>query len=228
MQGAEQGTVVVAEMQTAGKGRRGRVWDSPAGDNIYMSMLLRPQLEPDKAPMLTLVMAYSVAKVMLGCGYQNVQIKWPNDLILSGKKVCGILTEMYIKDAGIDYVVIGVGVNVNTEEFSEELADKATSLYLETGRRQEKDSLIEQIVVTFEEMYEQFLREKDVSFIRESYNELLVNRGNEVKVLEDENAYVAAALGINSKGELLVRDADGKERAIFSGEVSVRGVYGYV
>ena len=94
-QGAAHGTVVVATRQTAGKGRRGREWES-SGDNIYMSMLLKPDFETEKAPMLTLVMAYSVAKVLGANGFSDIQIKWPNDLILSGKKVCGILTEMHL------------------------------------------------------------------------------------------------------------------------------------
>ena len=91
-EGAAHGTIVVADTQTAGKGRRGRQWESPAGENIYMSILLRPNCVSNKAPMLTLVMAYSVAQVLRECGFDDVQIKWPNDLVLSGKKVCGILT----------------------------------------------------------------------------------------------------------------------------------------
>ena len=227
-EGAEHGTVVSAGRQTAGKGRRGRAWDSSNADNVYMSILLRPKFETARAPMLTLVMAYSVAKVLRMRGFADTQIKWPNDLVLSGKKVCGILTEMHLKGTAIGYVVIGVGVNVNTPSFSEELVDKATSLYLECGKLQDKESLIVDIVDTFMGEYERFVERGDLTFLQEEYNSMLVNRGNEVRVLEPENEYTAYALGINQTGELVVRLADGTERNVFAGEVSVRGVYGYV
>lgn len=226
--GAAHGTVVVAEEQTAGKGRRGRQWESPPGGNIYMSVLLRPEIEANKAPMLTLVMAYSVAVVLQNHGYEDVQIKWPNDLILSGKKVCGILTEMHLQGTEIDYVTVGVGINANTKRFSAELQDKATSLFLESGRTEKCDLLIENILRRFEEEYSQFLKKKNLSFLQESYNQLLANREREVQVLEPGNAYTAYALGINQNGELVVRTQEGVQQAVFAGEVSVRGVYGYI
>lgn len=228
VQGAEHGTVVVADLQTAGKGRRGRVWESPAEDNIYMSILLRPDFETAKAPMLTLIMAYSVAKVLQKKGFADIQIKWPNDLVLSGKKVCGILTEMHLQGAAIDHVVVGVGVNVNTSDFSPELVDKATSLYLECGKHLEKESIIVDIADTFMKEYEQFAKVGNLEFLQEEYNSMLINREKEVRVLEPENEYTAYALGINKTGELMVRLTDGTEKNVFAGEVSVRGVYGYI
>lgn len=228
MQGAEHGTVVVAESQTAGKGRKGRSWESPARENIYMSILLRPDCVPNKAPMLTLVMAYSVAQVIQELGFSEVQIKWPNDLVLSGKKVCGILTEMQLMGSEIDYVVVGVGINVNTRNFSAGLGDKATSLFLESGSKFERETIVENIVDNFEHAYRQFCNAQDLSFLQETYNSMLVNAGKEVRVLEPGNEYTAYAQGINSKGELMVRMPNGEEKAIYAGEVSVRGVYGYV
>ena len=227
MQGAEHGTVVVAELQTAGRGRKGRSWESPAGENIYMSVLLRPDFVPDKAPMLTLVMAYSVAWVIQELGFPEVQIKWPNDLVLSGKKICGILTEMQLKGPEIDYVVVGVGINVNTPKFPSELEDKATSLFLESGRKFERESIAENIVDKFERAYRQFGDVQDLSFLQEAYNSMLVNVGKEVRVLEPGNEYTAYAKGVNSRGELIVRTPDGEEKEIYAGEVSVRGIYGY-
>ena len=227
-EGAPHGTVVVAKSQTAGKGRRGRTWESSGDENVYMSFLLRPQIDPQKAPMLTIVMAYSVAKAIEKQGYVDLQIKWPNDLILSGKKVCGILTEMHLAQTTIDYVVIGVGVNVNTTAFSEELCGKATSLYLESNRKTECKLLIEDIVELFEENYHRFTKAGDLSFLREEYNAMLVNRGRTVKVLEPSSEYTAHALGMNEFGELIVRKEDGSEQVVFAGEVSVRGIYGYV
>lgn len=227
-EGAEHGIVVVADMQTAGKGRRGRSWESPAGTNVYMSILLRPKVKPSKAPMLTLVMAYSVAKALQNQGYMDVQIKWPNDLVLSNKKICGILTEMSLEGQQIDYVVIGVGINVNTTSFPEELIDKATSLYLEKGEEIDRRKLVCEIVKIFEKEYEQFVENENLSFLQEEYNNILVNRDREVRVLEPGKEYTAHALGINKTGELLVKKADGSQEAVFAGEVSVRGLYGYV
>lgn len=227
-EGAQHGTVVVADMQTAGKGRRGRNWESPAGTNVYMSILLRPKMEPSKAPMLTLVMAYSVAKVLQQQGHQDIRIKWPNDLVLSNKKVCGILTEMNLKGQQIEYVVIGIGINANTTDFPKELSDSATSLYLESGKEIERKQLVCEIVKAFKKEYDRFLEKEELSFIQEEYNNILINCKKEVRVLEPGNEYAAYALGINKTGELLVRKEDGSEEAIFAGEVSVRGLYGYV
>lgn len=227
-EGVAHGTVVVADAQTSGKGRRGRGWESPAGENIYMSILLRPDCVPDRAPMLTLVMAYSVAQVLKEFGFSDVQIKWPNDLVLSGKKICGILTEMQLKDSEIDYVVVGVGINVNTSKFPEELKDTATSLYLESGRFFDRKNMVESVASYFEQAYGQFLETQNLSFLKEEYNNMLVNIDKEVRVLEPGNEYTAYAQGINSEGELLVRTIDGQEKRIYAGEVSVRGIYGYV
>ncbi|MEE0884954.1 MAG: biotin--[acetyl-CoA-carboxylase] ligase [Faecalimonas sp.] len=228
LEGADHGTVVVAGCQTAGKGRRGRLWESPAEDNIYTSILLRPDFATEKAPMITLVMAYSVAKVLQENGFADVQIKWPNDLVLSGKKVCGILTELYLHGTAIDYIVVGVGVNVNTSVFSEELVDKATSLFLECGKLLDKEQLIVDIVDTFMEMYDRFAEVGNLEFLQEAYNAILVNKDKVVRILEPENEYTAYAHGINGTGELVVQLEDGTEKNVYAGEVSVRGLYGYI
>lgn len=227
-EGAQEGIVVFSDYQTAGKGRRGRSWESPAGINLYFSILLRPEISPEKAPMLTLVMAYSAAKAIETCEGLKPQIKWPNDLILSKKKICGILTEMTMAGCEIDSVVVGVGINVNITEFPEEIREKATSLYLEKGKWIEREKLLSQILEEFQRQYEYFLKIQDLSFLQEEYNQILVNRGRKVLVLEPGHEYQAEALGINKSGELLVRKADGSQEAVFAGEVSVRGIYGYV
>ena len=167
LKGAEEGLVVTAKKQTAGKGRRGRSWESPADENLYFSILLRPKLAPEKAPMLTLLMAYSVAKALQKINI-NIEIKWPNDLVLSKKKICGILTEMELAGNEISHVVIGVGINVNTKGFSKELKEKATSLYLESGKIQEMEELQKDIMETFWADYEQFVTDGDLSFLKES------------------------------------------------------------
>lgn len=227
-EGAPHGTLVVSDRQTAGRGRRGRAWESPAGANIYMSLLLRPEMTPAQAPMLTLVMARSVAEAIREMYGADALIKWPNDIVLKGKKVCGILTEMSAEMAWISYVVIGVGVNVNTGEFPGELARTATSLCLESGRQESRSRLIAEILKRFERDYERFSQGGNLSFMQDDYNRLLVNRDRDVRVLEPGREYEGRALGISETGELLVLREDGRREEVRSGEVSVRGIYGYV
>ena len=147
---------------------------------------------------------------------------------LTGKKLCGILTEMSAEIDYINYVVIGIGVNVNQELFSQEIKERATSLCLELGHKVQRSQLIAAIMESFEKCYDKFMETEDLSGLMEEYNSLLVNRGREVKVLEPGHEYEAFAMGINETGELIVKTADGQEKNIFAGEVSVRGVYGYV
>lgn len=227
-EGAPHGTLITAGQQSAGRGRRGRGWESPAGSSVYMSILLRPEIPPVKAPMLTLVMALSVVRSLKECTGLNVQIKWPNDIILNGKKLVGILTEMSTEIDYINHVVIGVGINVNMEYLPEEIRDKATSLRLETGHVIRRSEIIASTMKEFEKYYGLFIEDQNLESMREEYNTLLVNRGKEVRILGGKEEYNAVALGINEQGELLVRRKDGTEEAIFAGEVSVRGVYGYV
>ncbi len=222
------GTLVASGIQTAGKGRRGRVWESVSDTNIYMSLLLRPLTAPDKAPMLTLVMALSAAEAISEVAGADVGIKWPNDIVLNRKKVCGILTEMRAAKRRIERVVIGVGMNVNTPGFSPEIAAAATSLMLETGKTYLRVELIAAVMQRFEKNYEMFMQTEDLSLILKEYNYLLVNRGRDVRVLEPAQEYVGHALGIDEKGKLRVRKSGGSIAEISAGEVSVRGLYGYV
>lgn len=222
------GTLFVAESQSAGRGRRGRSWESPKGESIYMSILLRPELMPVKAPMLTLVMALAVAKVLRKETGTDARIKWPNDIVIHGKKVCGILTEMSTEIDYINYVVIGVGINVNQAAFSEEFKERATSLKLEGGKQCGRSALIAKIMEQFERDYEVFGKSGNLKELREAYNELLVNRDCQVKIMEPGNQYEAYAYGINDAGELVVTTENGDVKNIFAGEVSVRGIYGYI
>ncbi len=221
------GTLFIADKQNAGKGRRGRAWESPSGKSIYMTILLRPQITPDKAPMLTLIMGLSVAEGIRKVSGAETEIKWPNDIVMNKKKVCGILTEMATEMEYVNYVVIGVGINVNQEYFSEGIKEIATSLYEETGTVYQRSELIAAVLERFEKNYEMFLETGDLSAVRKAYDSILVNRGQEVKVLEPGNEYRAVAEGINKNGELIVRLSDGRQKNIFAGEVSVRGIYGY-
>ena len=226
--GAPEGALVVADMQTAGRGRRGRTWSSPAGLNVYFTLILKPQYVPDKASMVTLVMALAVAEgIRETCGVE-AGIKWPNDIVAKGKKVCGILTEMSVERDFIHHVVIGVGINVGLQEFAPELAATATSLQAECGRNVPKAALVANIMKAFEKHYEVFRGKADLSGLIGSYNEMLVNRDREVRVLDPKGEYSGIARGINEVGELLVELPDGRVEKVYAGEVSVRGIYGYV
>ena len=225
--GAAEGTLVVTDMQTAGRGRRGRSWNSPAGVNLYFTLILKPVYQPDKAAMVTLVMALAVAEgISLTCGME-AEIKWPNDVVVNGKKVCGILTEMNVEHGQIQYVAVGVGVNVGLQEFPPEIADKAASLEAECGKPVSRAALAANILKAFEKYYESFLQELSLSCIRDKYNRRLVNRDREVRVLDPQGEFQGIARGINEFGELLVERDDGSVTIVFAGEVSVRGIYGY-
>ena len=225
-EGASEGTLALAEFQSAGRGRLGRSWEVPEGTSVMMSILLRPKFEPQYAPTLTLVMGMAVAKAVKSLGF-DVSIKWPNDVVVSHKKICGILTEMGVRDGKIDYAVIGVGINVNIREFPEEMADKATSLYLESGKEFDRSQIPGLVMEAFEKYYEKFAATCDLSGLKEEYESILANYNQPVRVLAKE-PYDGVARGITDGGELLVEKTDGTIVAVSAGEVSVRGLYSYV
>lgn len=234
-EGAAHGTVVTADFQTAGRGRKGRSWEGTPGENISMSLILKPSFAPDKASALTLVMALAVARALQDYCEIPVHIKWPNDLVMNGKKVCGILTEMHLQtpEAGgygqpaIRCVIIGVGINVNQVCFPEEIRTIATSLLAESGKSFSRTVIMESVLQYFDEYYEIYLQTLDLSALQDLYNSLLVNRGKQVRVLDPQGEYSGTAQGINGSGELLVVKEDRTVTAVYAGEVSVRGLYGY-
>lgn len=225
--GHPSGTLVVADQQTMGRGRRGRSWESPAGTGIFMTLMLKPDINPGNASMLTLVAAMAVAKAITAVTGEPAQIKWPNDIVMNGKKVVGILTEMSAQFDYINHIVVGIGINVHNEEFPEEIAGTASSLLLECGRRIHRASLIEAFLEEFERLYEIYLETEDMSGLQKEYDSLLVNRGRQVRVLDPKEPFEGKAMGITKKGELIV-DTWESRKLVSSGEVSVRGIYGYV
>lgn len=220
------GTVVIADRQTAGRGRRGRNWISPDG-NCYFSLLLRPIIRMEHTSRLTLVAALATANAVRGVTELDTQIKWPNDVVVNGKKICGILTESSMGVGGVEYVVIGIGINANQRVFDSEIEAMATSIWKEKGMEYNRAELISGFLNKFEGYYEAFVQTEDLSMLMKEYNSILVNRGKEVRIL-DENERICTALGINEAGELLVCDKEDNVDAILAGEVSVRGLYGYV
>ncbi len=226
--GCPNGTLVVADCQAAGKGRRGRSWSSPHGSSIYMSFVLRPDLPPYCASSVTLIAGMAVASAVREETGLDAQIKWPNDVVINGKKICGILTEMSAELENIHYIVTGVGINVNQQEFPEEIQHMASSLRLESEKTWNRSSLIAAAARAFEGYYEKFLAAKDLSLLKEDYEGLLANLGKEVVVLDPKGSWQGICRGIDREGELLVELSDGRVEAVRSGEVSVRGIYGYV
>ncbi len=259
-------TIFVADYQTSGRGRRGRSWVSDSGSGLWMSLLLRPDLKPENASMLTLVAALAVADALENvvspktAGFK-CSIKWPNDIVAGKKKLCGILTEMGTDGGNIDYVVIGIGINVNLRQIPDSISQTATSLCLETGLEYEREDIIAEFIKAFEKYYKKFLENCSLSGVLEDYNNRLINRNRMVRVLGTggepvgeahgagkelvgeahgagkglvdkahgaDKEFVGEALGIDELGALLVRMADGHIEKIVSGEVSVRGLYGYV
>ena len=228
-EGEESGTLFITECQTGGRGRRGRTWVSPAGSGIWMSLLLRPHISPESASMLTLVLAVAMVEAI----NEEVKdakcyVKWPNDIVLNSKKISGTLTEMSAEMDAIHYVVIGIGINVNTTDFDESIKDMATSIYLETGTKVKRSSIIAAFSKSFKKYYEAFLETEDLTLLIDRYNELLINKGRTVKVIYANKELIGEALGINKDGELIIKTEDGASVAIRAGEVSVRGLYGYV
>ena len=226
-EGHPSGTLVVADRQEAGRGRRGRSWDSPSGTGIFMTLLLKPEMNPNHASMLTLVAAMAVARAISKCANTEALIKWPNDIVIGGKKICGILTEMSAQFDFINHIVIGIGINVHNEHFPEEIAETAGSILLQTGKRIRRAELIEQILEQFEHYYAIFMETEDLSGLVKEYNSILVNMNKSVRVLDPKEPFEGKAMGITKTGELIV-DTWESRKMVSSGEVSVRGLYGYV
>ena len=226
-QGYPSGTLVVADRQEAGRGRRGRSWESPSGVGIFMTLVLKPEINPNNASMLTLVAALATAKAISDVTGEEAKIKWPNDIVLGTRKICGILTEMSAQFDYINHIVIGIGINVHNEAFPEELQNTASSLLLECGRHFHRADIIEKTMEYFEEYYDIFLQTEDLSGLMREYNAHLVNIQKMVKVLDPKEPFEGKAMGITKKGELVV-DTWESRKLVSSGEVSVRGIYGYV
>lgn len=226
--GYPSGTLVVADKQESGKGRRGRSWVSPSGTGIFMTLMIKPDINPNNASMLTLVAALAVAKAITSVTGEKAMIKWPNDIVVNSKKVCGILTEMNAQFDYINHIVVGIGINVHNESFPEEISQMASSLMIEAGgKRFHRAQIIAETMSYFEQYYDTFLKTQDLSALVREYDELLVNRNKSVRVLDPKEPFDGKAMGITPKGELIV-DTWESRKLVSSGEVSVRGIYGYV
>lgn len=227
-------TVISAGRQTAGRGRSGHDWESPKDVSVATSIALYPrEVSCEAVPRLTLIAAVAVAEALEKLYGLKTAIKWPNDILVSNKKICGILTELSAKDNHVENVVIGIGVNVHNKEFAPEIADKAISIdqAMQLAKRDTSGvhcrEVTEKIWECFLPHYDAFLKSEDLSGILDFYNQRLVNKNREVLVLDPKGAYQGVAKEMTSTGELLV-EKDGRMIKVDSGEVSVRGIYGYV
>jgi len=217
-----RGTVVIAEMQNRGRGRKGRTWVSLPEGGIYLSLILRPNLLPSQIIQIPLIAGVALTKAIKDIVPLQSVIKWPNDIIIGGKKVAGILTEMSSEIDGINYVILGIGVNVNTPAslLIEPTAGVATSLINECGEYISRAKLVQCFLSEFEIIYQKYLG-SGFSSIREEWKALDNTIGAWVKVSEGENNIEGKAIDIDNDGFLLVRDKGNKIKRIISGDVSI-------
>lgn len=222
-----EGKIIVSEEQTEGKGRLGRYWKSENKNGLYFSIILKPKLSPENISRLTLIGA---AAVYLGLKEMNIEtkIKWPNDILINNKKICGILTEMSGEIGRIDYIIMGIGINVNNDvdNFDNELKIKGSSLKIELNREIDRKRLFGNIINNFEELYYQFIEEDNFSKTLEIARENSILIGEEARIVNNKNEEFVKVIDINEDGELVV-EKDGVKTVVYSGEVSLRGKESY-
>ena len=222
LDGAPEGTVVIADAQTAGKGRLGRVWLSPAGVNLYCSVVLRPEISPVAACQLTFLSVVAVARAIESCSALSPQIKWPNDILISGKKVAGLLNEMNAETEQVNFVVLGIGVNLNMRlsQLGEGLRHPATSLLEEGGVEVDRLRFTRTLLAELDQLYDRFLLEGEAA-VRAEWLERSAIRGRSVRVNCGDREFSGVVQGIDSFGALLVLLADGRVETVLSGDVTL-------
>jgi len=222
--GAPEGTLVTAETQTMGQGRLDRVWQSPEGKGLWFSLILRPAVETACASQVTLMAAVALTEAINSFTGLRSGIKWPNDLLINGKKFCGILTEMRTSQEGdIDYIILGIGLNVNLDEndFNRELRPTATSLSMELGRSVDRLALLQRILFCLEVWHERWQREGFYT-VRKAWKKRNVTLGRQVHVNSIDEEYDGRAIDIAPDGSLLVLNRTGQLQTLNAGEVSLK------
>ncbi len=222
--GAPNGSVFISEQQLGGKGRLGRTWSSPPGTGLWFSVLLRSSLIPLHIPSITLLAGLAVCKAIQNYIHCPAMIKWPNDVVIGSRKVCGILTEMVAEVDRVEYVVVGIGINVNNVSFPQDLSVKATSLRIESNALVSRVGLLQEILRTFETLLIEY--QVDSLLLLTEYKQLCVSLGRKVGFTRNNQKLTATAVDISPEGELIVRCDDGTMIPINSGEVTVQGIYG--
>jgi len=217
--GEPEGTVVMAEAQTAGRGRSGRSWHSEKGVGLYFTVLLRPKLAPAQAPLLTMLAGVSAHTAIAAQMGVVPELKWPNDLLLNGKKLGGILTEMHAEPNVVRFVIVGIGINVNQEKFPPELAGIATSIRKETGRTNYRLELLARLLGQFENDYNRFLREGPPYVIERFESVSSFAHGKRVRVDTGMDSYTGTTAGLSPEGLLLVTKDNGTMVTVIAGDV---------
>ena len=219
--GAEEGVAVLAHEQTGGRGRQGRSWSSPAGEGLYLSVILRPEMGAADSPILTLATAVAVAETLSLEFKLAVDIKWPNDILASGKKICGILVESAIEAGRLQHAIVGIGVNLTRRVFPEEIRDIATSLLIESGRAVSPDQFCDTLFERLEHWYRVSLRERGAVISRwqelSSYAE-----GCRVQIESSGDVIEAITRGLAPSGALIIETPDGQRHEVVSGEIGLK------
>ncbi len=221
--GAPEGLALITDRQTAGRGRLGRTWASPPGVGLYTSILLRPTLPARRAPLLTLVAGLAVAEAIENVAGLAPRLKWPNDLLVNGKKVAGILTETASVESRVSYVVVGIGLNVHhdTQDLPEELRATATSLRLATGRVIPRGDLAAEIYNGLDRWYREFTEGRFETILARGRERSAI-LGSSVDVLAEDERWSGRAVDLDSDGALLVLEKSGAIRRVVAGDVSIR------
>jgi BirA family biotin operon repressor/biotin-[acetyl-CoA-carboxylase] ligase len=220
--GALEGTIVIADSQTKGKGRLQRVWHSPAGTNIYTSIILRPQLEVARAPQISIAAGVAVAEVLEKYCPGKIQLKWPNDVLLNGKKICGILAQVKTNVREIDFIVLGIGINANIDynELPEDIRKLATSLNIETGREISRLELIISLYENLAKWYKKLIAD-GFSSVKEKWLSMAPMIGMRVQIMSGDEVISGKALGIDEQGSLVLLTAEDRKIKIFAGDATI-------
>jgi len=222
VQGAPEGTLVIAGKQTKGRGRRGRIWFSPPGGGIYFSLILRPVISPSETPRITLMTAVVAAETLISLLKLRLRIKWPNDILVNGKKLAGILTEISTDMDAVNYIIVGLGLNVNTrfEDLPKEIKKTATSILIETGKQFPRVKLIQRYLKLYEIFYDMF-KNNDFEPIMNRWRELADIIGKQIKVDVIGKTHIGKVVDVDNDGVLILKDNKGKLQRIFSGDVTL-------
>jgi BirA family transcriptional regulator, biotin operon repressor / biotin---[acetyl-CoA-carboxylase] ligase len=214
-----EGIVIIADSQTHGKGRQGRSWHSEPGVGLYLSTLLKPDLPPEKLSCITLMAGVATASAIQQQTSAPVRLKWPNDILINGKKLAGILCECIPQSGNRPAIIIGIGINLNHSHFPENIQNTATSLKLESGKTVSRTDLALSLIQNLDAEYEEFLQGKTASLIHK-WTESSDMLGKTVTVYQKGKSLTGTAIGLNLHGRLILQTPDGGQHLLDSGEVS--------
>ena len=222
LSGAPEGTALIANKQSAGRGRLHRVWHSPAGSNIYTSIILRPKIESAKAPQISILAGVAVADVLESYCPDRIKLKWPNDVLIDGKKVCGILSQIKTAASEVDFIVLGIGINVNISysQFPKEICNLATSLAIETGREISRQELIISLYENLGKWYKHLMQD-GFGRVKEKWLSMSPMIGELVQVMFQEEAVSGKAIGIDEDGSLILLATGNKELKVSAGDATI-------